>query len=285
MFKQLYNFWYSLDLLTKFMLSFFAGFLTLIVLSIIVNIVSVEYNEEVVLVDKPLLPFFSEGVRSEPVTTGRKFIFFTTNAIKVSMIPTRINEPFNDIMTKDGVPLDFQATLTLQVTDSVRLIKNYGVDFYKDSIQVEIQKYVRSAVKMRGMNETAIEVSALDKIDEEVTDNIRSFFKEQDIPVRLINFTVGRANPPDSVLNQRIATAEQEQRTNTENKRIRAEEERKKAESARALADNAYRSEMNLTPEQFVRLEQIKATKEMCTAKGAVCSFLIGVENPVVVGK
>ena len=45
---------------------------------------------------------------------------------------------------------------------------------------------------------------------------------------------MGRANPPDSIKNQRIETAAQEQRANAEKQRKLAEDQRKEAEQARA---------------------------------------------------
>ena len=69
--------------------------------------------------------------------------------------------------------------------------------------------------------------------------------------------TVGRANPPDAIKNQRIETAAQEQRANTEKQRKLAEDQRLQAELSRANADNAYRNQMSLSPEQFLRLEAI----------------------------
>jgi len=78
------------------------------------------------------------------------------------------------------------------------------------------------------------------------------------LPVTLVTMTVGRANPPDAIKSQRIETAAQEQRSNTEKQRKLAEDQRRAAETSRAEADNAYREAMHLSPEQFIQLETIK---------------------------
>ena len=81
--------------------------------------------------------------------------------------------------------------------------------------------------------------------------------------------TVGRANPPDAIKNQRVETATQEQRSNTERQRKLAEDQRLQAESSRAAADNAYRESMHLSPEQFIQLEQIKMQEAVFAAAKA----------------
>jgi hypothetical protein len=92
--------------------------------------------------------------------------------------------------------------------------------------------------------------------------------------------TVGRANPPDAIKNQRIETAAQEQRANTEKQRKLAEDQRLQAELSRANADNAYRNQMSLSPEQFLRLEAIHMQRDVC-AKGG-CTFIAGDVTPVI---
>jgi hypothetical protein len=84
--------------------------------------------------------------------------------------------------------------------------------------------------------------------------------------------TVGRANPPDAIKNQRIETATQEQRIQTEQQIKLAENQRKAAEEARAAADNAYRQAIGLSPEQYVQLKRIEMELKVC-ADGK-CTFI-----------
>jgi hypothetical protein len=87
--------------------------------------------------------------------------------------------------------------------------------------------------------------------------------------------TVGKANPPDAIKNQRIETATQEQRIQTEKQKKLAEDQRQQAEQSHANADNAYREAMHPSPEQSIQLEMIKMQNEVCGERGkANCTFI-----------
>ncbi len=229
---------------------------------------------EAVLIDKPFF-FGKGGVRPEPVKTGLKWTWTTTDHVYVEMRPVQFKIHLDDFMSKDGVPLDFDAVVRLRVTDSVSLISKFGEDWYINNVEAEVINRVRNAVRKHGMNETAIDTAAIEAIDEEVTNGLVSYIKEAELPIELIQFTVGKANPPDSVKHQRIETASQQQRALTEQERKKAEDQRKEAEASRAKADNAYRNAMNMSPEQFIALEYIKALREVC-GSGGNCTFLVG---------
>ena len=224
-------------------------------------------GHEAVLVEKPWI-FGHGGVDRDPIKTGRTLIAITTEAVIVDMRPQQREMSFDDFMSRDGVPLDFASVIRVQVTDSVALVEKFGGDIYKNNLDVEFTNRVRQAVRKYGMNEVAIDTKAIDAVDAEVTEALEKYIKDAGLPVRLIQVTVGRANPPDSIKNQRIETATQEQRQQTEKQRKLAEDQRKMAEISRAMADNAYRNEMQLTPAQFIQLEAIK----MC--EQAVCNFV-----------
>lgn len=230
-------------------------------------------GEEAVLVKKPLL-FGHGGVDPEPVKTGLTICAITTFPTYVDMKPIQFREHFDDLMSSDGVPLDFDAYVRLQVTDSVELIRDFGEKWYESNVQSVLRNAVRNAVKVHGMNETAISTTAAEDIDKAVTDALAAYLKSEKLPIRLLAFTAGKANPPDSVKHQRIETATQEQRIKTEAQRKQAEDARKDAELSRAAADNAYRERMQLSPEQFLALERIKMQREVCV--GGKCTFLMG---------
>jgi regulator of protease activity HflC (stomatin/prohibitin superfamily) len=228
-------------------------------------------GHEVVLIEKPLF-FGHGGVNPEPVKTGRTFTAVTTQGVDVSMQPRRFEANLPDTMTSDGVPISFHAIITLQVINSVDLVKNFGQNWYENNIEQPFGQFVRQAVRKHGMNETAISTTALDAIDEEIHDNLTQFIKEKQIPVRLITMTVGRANPPDAIKSQRIETAAQEQRVQTEKQIKLAEDQRKAAEESRAAADNAYRQAIGLSPEQYVQLKHIEMEMKVC-GEGR-CTFI-----------
>jgi hypothetical protein len=185
-------------------------------------------------------------------------------------------------MTSDGVPIDFHAVITLQVTESVKLVRDFGADFvgngmpgfWMRNLDQPFRTAVRDAVKAHGMNEMAIQATAAEQVDKVVTDHLLAIVKETGVPVRILDVSLGRANPPDAILHQRVETAAQEQRINTEKQKKLAEDQRKLAEEARAAADQAYNQKMGLNTEQYVALQAIQMQRDVC-AKGG-CTFLFG---------
>lgn len=248
-------------------------------------------GEEVVLVHKPWF-FGHGGIDPEPVKAGSKLIAWSTSELSVGMQPRTFIQHFNDMFTNDGVPLEFNVATKLQVIDSVRMAKEFGVweydsgggimwsGWFGNNMMKPIENYVRQAVRKHGLNETAINPVAIDTIDKEVAEAVARELERINLPAKLLGFTVGKATPPDAVKNQRIATAEQQQRKLTEDQRKLAEDARLAAEISRARADNAYRNDMSLSPEQFLRLEGIHMQRDVC-AKGG-CTFIAGDATPVI---
>jgi hypothetical protein len=221
---------------------------------------SPDAGHEVVLVDKPWF-FGHGGVESESVKTGRTYTALSTEGIDVYMQPQKLESELPDTMTQDGVPIMFHAIMVLQVVDSVSLIKNFGPEWYKNNMEEPFKTMIRQAVRKRGMNETAISTTALDAIDAEIRDQLIAFIKDKKLPVQLLTMTVGKANPPDAIKNQRIETATQEQRIQTEKQT--------------KLAEDPYREAMHLSPEQFIQLETIKMQRDVCGGNGkASCTFI-----------
>jgi regulator of protease activity HflC (stomatin/prohibitin superfamily) len=243
------------------------------------NSVAPNAGQEAVLIQKPWF-FGHGGVDPTPVKAGRSWVAVTTQAVYVEMVPQQHGIHFDDLMSSDGVPLDFDAVIRLQVTDAVSLIANFGRQWFENNVQAEFANRVRQAVRKHGMNETAIQTNAVDAIDAEVSKAMVDYIAQAKLPISLIDVTVGRANPPDSIKNQRIETAAQEQRANTERQRKLAEDQRKEAEQARAASDNAYRNALGMSSEQFIQLEAIHAQRDVCV-KGT-CTMIMGSGTPLL---
>ena len=242
--------------------------------------VTPDAGHEAVLVRKPLI-FGSGGVDATPVKTGLKYVAFTTSAVDVNMQPMRIDSEFTDLMTSDGVPIDFHAVITMQVIDSVKLVRDFGADrtgpvpgFWLRNLDQPFRTAVRDSVKAHGMNEMAIQATAAEAVDRVVTEHLLQIIKDTGVPVRILDVSLGRANPPDAILHQRVETAAQEQRINTEKQKRLAEDQRKLAEESRAAADQAYNQKMGLNTEQYVALQAIQMQRDVCTKGG--CTFLFG---------
>lgn len=241
-------------------------------------------GHQAVLIRKPMF-FGSGGVDETPIAAGRKYVAWTTDAMDVNMQPGRVDVEFADLMTSDGVPIDFHAVISYQIVDSVKLVRDYGADsvgteqqpipgFWVRNLDQPFRTAVRDSVKKHGMNEMAINATAAEAVDAEVTTHLLAIVKETGVPVKILDVSLGRANPPDAILHQRVETAAQEQRINTEKQRKLAEDQRKMAEESRAAADQAYNQKMGLNTEQYVSLRAIEMQREVC-AKGG-CTFLFG---------
>ena len=87
------------------------------------------------------------------------------------MQPARVDAEFTDLMTSDGVPLDFHAVISYQVIDSVKLVRDFGADTANDSVpgfwmrnvEQPFRTATRDAVKKHGMNEMAIMATAAEE--------------------------------------------------------------------------------------------------------------------------
>ena len=240
-------------------------------------------GHQVVWVEKPLL-FGHGGIDPQPVTTGRSYGAITSQAVDVNMLPERIDMEFDDMMTKSGVPVSFHVVATFRIIDSVKLVSQFGADiddkgtwgFWTRNLDQPIRTAVRDSVKQRDMNEIAISQTAADAVGLEVAAAAIKIVQQSGVPILVTELNVGRVNPPDAVKDQRIATAQQEQRAITEQQTKLAEDQRKAAETSRAQADNAYRQAMDLSPQQFIELQRINMQRDVCNHQGANCTFFIG---------
>lgn len=268
------------------------GIIVLALVTVSCGTASPKAGEEAVLIYHPWF-FGHGGVDDTPIKTGLAWTAATTSTETVNMLPQQVGITFDDLMTSDGVPLDFHSAVQFRVTDSVRLVKEFGNDYYADhgspgffarNIEQPFRSAVRDSVKKRGLNEMAINFAAADEVDKEVTIALLQIVKQTNVPITILGVTLGRANPPDSIKHQRIETATQEQRIITEKQRKLAEDQRKSAEESRAAADASYNYKMNLTPDQYLRLETIKMQQQAC--QNGHCTFLFGNATPLVtVGK
>jgi regulator of protease activity HflC (stomatin/prohibitin superfamily) len=231
-----------------------------------------DVGHEVVLVEKPMF-LGHGGIDPAPIRAGRTFVAATTDGIDVNMQPLAYQQDLPDTMTADGVPVSFHAIMNIRVTDSVKLISQFGTNWYANNLDAPFMSLVRQQVRQHGMNEVAISASAIDTIDAEIAKGLNSFITAKKLPVELITLTIGRAIPPDAVKNQRIETATQEQRIQTEQQKKLAEDARAQSEQSRARADNAYRQAMQLSPEQFIQLETIKMQRDVCGSGN--CTFFV----------
>ncbi len=254
----------------------FASFLTWL---LFMHTQTVEPGHELVVVDKPYF-FGHEGVRQEPLKEGRILLFKTSSVVPVRMTPSAVSVSFDDLSSSDNILLDFESTIQYQFTNSVGLVKNFGVDgWFNNNIRSQYMAIVRDAVKKKSMTQMMSDVATAKLVDDEVTAGLERLIKESKLPLRILGVSLGRAKPNASVLAQMNETAAQQQREKTLIASTRAENQREQEQIAKAKADNAYRNAMQLSPEMFVQLEAVKRYSEAC----AKSTCIIG-SVPVVVG-
>lgn len=249
-------------------------------------------GEAAVLIQKPWV-FGHGGVDQTPVTTGLTFTAWSTSVKYVNMKPQAFSIEFDDMMSSDGIPLSFDATLTLQVTDAVSLVQNFsggddddgakGTGWYDNNVKPAAVNIVRDAFKGHDMNSLAITADGATAVETTVKAQLNAYIAAHHIPVQVVNFVLGRVNPPQGIKQQRTMTAEETQRKQTEIQTQQAEENRKLAETARASADDAYRNAMGLSPEQFVELQRIQMMGRVCANER--CTFIVGNATPIISAK
>ena len=221
--------------------------------------VTPDAGQEAVLVHKPYF-FGKDGVDKNPVGTGSKWVWWSTDAIEVSMVPQKYDEKLEDVTSNDNTLLDFNTQIQLQVKsgDSPILIQNYGENWYINVIQETYRNTVRSYISRYNPFDLMSNREVLDSINIMVKKDMESHIKKlsasRELPIEVINVIVGRAIPngPQKEEMDRTAAATQAKRTEESRKEMLIA--REAAERQRAIADKAYQKELGLSTDQFIEL-------------------------------
>lgn len=228
------------------------------------TVVSPEVGQEAVLVDRPWV-FGKGGVRLDDVRkTGRSYAWLSTEKIYVDTTPQTIKVAFNDYSSSDNILLDFETAIQYRITNSPRLLSTKGTQWFENNIRSQYSAIVRDQVKRHDMTSMMSKPETAAAIDQAVTEAIRAEVKEQAIDVEIINITLGRAQPNPNVLEQMNLTAAQQQRVKTLKEATLAEEQRKLEQEAVAAADNAYRNQMGLSPQQYLLRQVAEINAQAC---------------------
>lgn len=239
---------------------------------------SPDADEEAVLIKKPWF-FGHGGVEKEPVTSGLTWCVWSTSKEYVKITPQRYDEAFDDIFSNDNTPLDFNTYMNLQVMagHSPELIENYGVDWYKNNVQVFYRNKTREYVSMYSPFDLISNREVLNKIDAMLMKDMQKHFEQlnekKPFPVKVISVTTGAARPNKDQLTEMNKTAAAIQAAKTQQRNREMEEARAAAENARAIADKAYMNAMSLNAEQFIQLKYIEM---IASKKDANIDVLIG---------
>lgn len=211
------------------------------------------------------------------MTTGAHWTWRSNEVNIINVLPLQVGEKFDDMYSSDNIPVDFDAFLNYSVTDPVSYVKDWGDHWYANNIAQTFRTAVRNECKKHKMTELVSGSDVTNKIEAAAIKVVTDFVKEKKMPIVFTKVNVGKINPNKDVSSEIAQTAVQQQRQRTEGEKKKAEDMRKMTEASRAIADNAYREAMKLAPEQYIRLEAVKAyshATEVC-AKNDNCTMIL----------
>jgi regulator of protease activity HflC (stomatin/prohibitin superfamily) len=239
-----------------------------------------EPGDVAVYQDRPYL-FGHEGIRAEVLTEGRDVTWPSTTIIYVTTAPQTLHVAFQDLSSMDNILLDFDTSVQLRIVDAADTLKRFGPRWWENNVVSPYNSIVRKAVKSEKMAQMMSDPAAAEKVDQEVTEQLRALIKASGIRVEVMAVNLGKAKPNENVLTQMNNTAAEQQRNLTLVAATIAEQQRKLEQEAKADADNAYRNKMGLSPEQYLARQLAEIQADACK-KAAAC-YLVPQGTSVVV--
>lgn len=263
-------------------------FKTIFLISILINLTgcfspsSVDAGEEGVMVKKPWVVGHG-GVDSESIKTGLVWTAWSTEVVRVNVKPFNVTEPFDDLITVDNNPVDFNIHMTFKHIEgkTPELVEKFGINgWYTNKVQEPLRNSVREFTKSRTMFEMTTNPKMVTELEQKVSEEIREFLKKENIPTELVLATIGKVMPPQAVLDATIQTGVQKQNVLTQVERVKAEQSRELAEKASANADKAYMTAINMTADQYLKMKELDNQK-LAIEKGNQVSIIMGNAQPI----
>ena len=243
---------------------------------------SVDAGEEAVLVKKPYF-FGHGGVDPESIKTGLVWTAFSTEVVRINVKPFNISEQFDDLITYDNNPVDFDIHLTFKHIEGKTpiLVEKFGTRWYENKVKEPFRNAVREFTKNNTMFQMTTSPDTVTKLEAAVNNEIQKFLKDEGIPTELVRVSVGKVSPPQAVIDSTIQTAVQKQNVKTQEERVKAEQSRELAEKAAANADKAYMSAINMNAEQYLRMKEIDNQK-LAIERGSNVTVIMGGGIPLI---
>ena len=225
-------------------------------------------------------PYFIGSSGTEILQAGRHTIAASSTLILVDIKPDRKTEKFDDLNTKDNVPVDFSIYFTLQSISSEvdTLYSKFGLDYYEKLLEQELRNITRDKCKQYDMSPLTNDAKVSEEINIYVLTEGNKIIKNLKIPVKLIAVNMGSVNPPQQVITERGNTAASKQRENTIIQENVNQQKRKESEESRALADKAYQKALGLTTSEYIQLQSLRV-KEIGYSKATTVSIIEGGGN------
>jgi regulator of protease activity HflC (stomatin/prohibitin superfamily) len=238
---------------------------------------------ETVLLDQPY--FGTGGIRPESQKPGRVYVFATTKGIPVDMRPINIQVPFEDLPTNGNGMLDFKTSVQVRVTDSVALIKGFGLDWFNNNLRSPYESSVRDISKSYTMTQIMSDAIIAGNIETSLMEGLSAKVKEDNLPIVVMDFNLGQGRPNPKVVEQMDKTNAAQQESLTYIESDNAEQKRLISERSRAAADSAYAEKMGFSPEQVIQMDAISKYSAACSMAGTNCVIMAGGSVPVTLGK
>lgn len=220
-------------------------------------------GQESVLVYKPYL-FGHGGVDEDPVSTGSTWCWATTEHMEFAITPMTITEEFENMIPSDNTPVSFSAYLKVQIKkgQTPTLYKNFGEKWYDNNLKPSFRTMVRDKASAFKMFDLASKREISSKLEQDIFKDICDYVKKLNLPIEVLQVSIGAITPPEQVLTETKLTAAQNQSILTQQARANAELSRKQAEINKAIADMAYQNQMKMSIDQYLHLRQLEIEKE-----------------------
>lgn len=220
-------------------------------------------DQESVLIKKPLL-FGHGGVEDEPISAGATWCVWTTDHVEFTITPKTIAEEFDNMIPSDNTPVSFSAYLKCQIIKGKTpiLYKNFGENWYEHNLQATFRTMVRDYSCEYTMFELTSKRKISSTLEKRIYEEMKKYVEKINLPVEILQVSIGQITPPSEVLNETKNTSAQNQSILTQDARAKAELSRKQAEINKAIADKSYQNEMGMTISQYLMLRQLEIEKE-----------------------
>lgn len=241
-------------------------------------------GKESVLVYKPMF-FGHGGVDETPISTGSTWVAITTDHKEFPITPITITEDFENMIPSDNTPVSFSAYLKCQIQKgkSPELYKNFSAEWYEHSLKASFRTMVRDKASAFKMFDLASKREISAQLEKDIFKDMTEYAKKLNLPVEILQVSIGAITPPDQVLTETKNTAAQNQSILTQAARANAELARKQAEINKAIADQAYKTQMGMTQAEYLSLRHLEIEKEKVELikDNKNISIIFGNANPV----
>ena len=252
---------------------------------------TIDAGEEGVLIKKPWF-LGHGGVEPEPIKTGLTWTAFSTSVERVNVKPFSITEQFDDLITIDNNPVDFSVNMTFKHIEgkTPELVEKFGLNrvengnvvggWYGNKVKEPFRNSIREFTKTKTMFEMTTSPIVVNEMEKRISEELKTFLKQENIPTELIIVTIGKVMPPQAVLDATIQTGVQKQNVKTQEERVKAEQSRELAEKASANADKAYMSAINMSADQYLKMKELDNQK-LAIEKGNSVNIIMGNAQPM----